>query len=74
MYVALATDKEMTGKFIDRVTYYLHTTFNPSKISIDEPPFILSRIGWGIFIVNIDIIFKKWTNIPKMRLNHMLSF
>ena len=37
-------------------------------------PFILSRIGWGYFEVHIEIEFKKWTKIPKMELDHMLSF
>ena len=35
MYVALASDKEKTGKFIESVTYHLHPTFRPSVIKVD---------------------------------------
>ena len=41
---------------------------------VAEYPFILSRIGWGYFEVHMEIVFKKWTKIPKMELDHMLSF
>ena len=74
MYVALASDKEKTGKFIESVTYHLHPTFNPSKVKVDHGPFILSRIGWGYFEIHMEIVFKKWTGLPKMELDHMLSF
>ena len=74
MYVSLAADKEQTGKFIESVTYHLHPTFRPPKIKVDHAPFILSRIGWGYFEVHVEIVFKAWTKIPKMELDHMLSF
>lgn len=75
MYVNIAqVDKELTGKFIEKVTYHLHPTFNPSKIEVKQYPFILSRLGWGYFEVHIEIVFKAWTRIPKMELDHMLSF
>jgi hypothetical protein len=34
----------------------------------------LSRIGWGYFEIHVEILFKKWTKLPKMELDHMLSF
>lgn len=74
MYVSLAADKEQSGKFIESITYHLHPTFNPPKIKVSKYPFILSRIGWGYFEVHIEIEFKKWTKLPKMELDHMLSF
>jgi transcription initiation factor IIF auxiliary subunit len=52
----------------------LHPTFKPSVIKVTESPFILSRLGWGYFEVHMEIVFKKWTKMPKMELDHMLSF
>lgn len=74
MYVSLAVDKEQTGKFIESVKYFLHPTFRPSEIVVNQHPFILSRIGWGYFEVEMEIRFKPWTKIPVMKLAHMLSF
>ena len=56
------------------MTYHLHPTFKPSKIVVSQYPFILSRIGWGYFEIHVEILFKKWTKLPKMELDHMLSF
>ena len=74
MHVSLAADKDQTAKFIESVTYHLHPTFKPSKITVSQQPFILSRIGWGYFEVHVEVVFKKWTRLPKLELDHMLSF
>ena len=74
MYVASAGDKEKTGKFIESVKYHFHPTFKPSVIKISQHPFILSRVGWGLFTVGIEIEFKKWTGLKKMKLEHDLLF
>ena len=74
MYISLAADKEQTGKFIESVTYHLHPTFNPAVIKVSQQPFILSRIGWGYFEVHIEVVFKAWTKLAKIELDHMLSF
>jgi transcription initiation factor IIF auxiliary subunit len=36
MFISLGADKEATGKFIESVTYHLHPTFKPSKITVSE--------------------------------------
>ena len=76
MFIALANDpkKENAGRFIQSVTYHLHPTFKPSVIKVSEPPFLISRIGWGYFEIHMEIVFKEWTGLPKMELDHMLSF
>lgn len=53
----------------------MHPTFNPPKVTVTESnDFILARVGWGYFEVHIEIVFKKWTKIPKLELDHMLCF
>ena len=56
MFVVLADgNAEMTGKYIKSVVYNLHPTFNPSVIKIEQPPFLISRVGWGYFEIEIEI-------------------
>ena len=61
MFVVLADgNAEMTGKYIKSVVYNLHPTFNPSVIKIEQPPFLISRIGWGYFTIEIEIEYQEW--------------
>ena len=57
MFVALNNDKEQTQKYIKKVTYHLHPTFKPNKIEIVQAPFLLARVGWGYFEIEMDIEF-----------------
>lgn len=57
MFLVLNGCNMETGKFIKQVTYHLHPTFKPSKIVVKEPPFLLSRVGWGLFEIEMDIEF-----------------
>ena len=55
------------------VTYHLHPTFTPSVIKVKQAPFLLSRIGWGYFDVEIEIEFHEKTGLPLKKLTHELS-
>lgn len=61
-------------KYIDRVTIRLHPTFRPSSVVITEPPFELTRIGWGIFLIRVLIHFKPIYNKNDMFTDWMLTF
>ena len=74
MFMAFNDNKDITQKYIKSVTYHLHPTFTPSKIKVTEAPFLLSRIGWGYFTIQMDVEFQKWTNLPVIQLEHELSF
>lgn len=74
MFVALTLAKETSGEFIQSVRYILDETFKPGAVKLYDPPFILSRLGWGEFTIGIEIEFKKWTGQPKMKLEHDLIF
>lgn len=65
---------EVTSKYIKSVTYHLHPTFKPSDITVKEAPFLLSRLGWGYFDVEMDIEFQPSTGLGKKKLVHELSF
>ena len=74
MFVTLTKDKNNSEKFIKSVTYHLHPTFKPSVITINNFPFILSRIGWGYFTVELEVNFQSWTGLGPMKLSHELCF
>ena len=59
---------------IKSVTFNLHPTFNPPSVKVSEPPFQISRIGWGVFEIEIKIEFLTNLNIETIKLNHFLSF
>ena len=57
MFVTLNDSPEETSKYIKKVVYHLHPTFKPSVITVSEAPFLLSRLGWGYFDVEMEIHF-----------------
>lgn len=73
MFVSLQNPEE-TARYIKSVTYHLHPTFKPNKIKVTEPPFLLSRVGWGWFEVEMDLEFQESTGLGTKRLCHMLCF
>jgi len=42
-------------KKVKSVTFRLHETFHPDFVKVSEPPFSISRIGWGTFTIPIEI-------------------
>ena len=74
MFMSINGSPEETAKYIKSVTYHLHPTFKPSKITVKEAPFLLSRLGWGYFDVEMDIEFQPSTGLGKKKLVHELSF
>jgi hypothetical protein len=62
------------SQVIKQVTFFLHPTFNPSKIVISKAPFEVRRIGWGTFNIPIKVEFIEKLNIEPLELNFELSF
>ena len=65
---------ESSDKFISKVNFKLHPTFNPNEVSVNKPPFQISRIGWGTFDVPMTIYWKSNYNTKPVELSHTLSF
>ena len=75
MFLSLNNDDKLTSKFIKAVNYELHETFGDDKFErVTQPPFLLSREGWGSFTVKAEIEFAQWTELPNLTVNHALSF
>ena len=63
MFVQLYDKPAETSKYIKCVTYDLHPTFDPQQVKVDDAPFLLSRLGWGMFTAGITIKFKEATGL-----------
>ncbi|CAG8481281.1 19181_t:CDS:10 [Dentiscutata erythropus] len=51
--------------FIRRVRFFLHPSYRPlDVVDVTEPPFQLTRFGWGEFPIQIQIIFVDNKNKP----------
>ena len=75
MYVCLERgNTEETGKYIKSVTYELVQGFTPRIIKVTEPPFLLSRVGWGYFTLDVNIEFHPHLNLKNMMVEHELNF
>lgn len=50
--------------YIDKVTYFLHESYEPNHIvDIIQKPFSLTRHGWGEFVVRLRLYFKGNMNV-----------
>ena len=74
MFMSLNDNVDETSKYIKSVTYYLHPTFKPSVIKISEAPFLLSRLGWGYFPIQMVVEYQPEVGIKPMTMEHMLCF
>ncbi|GLI60575.1 hypothetical protein VaNZ11_002734, partial [Volvox africanus] len=61
-------------EFIERVVVHLHHTFNPSVAVLTEPPFLVRRMGWGIFVVRAEVHFKERWRHPPIWCRWLLDF
>ena len=67
-------DNENIREYIESVEVKLHPTFKPSRLLMKDPPFELTRYGWGYFTIGIKITFKDYLNKPPYITSHTLSF
>jgi len=74
LFMIFNNDEVATKRLIKSVTYHLDPDFKPSVIKVSKAPFLLSRIGWGDFTLDIDIEFQWWTGLKTQRIEHDLSF
>jgi hypothetical protein len=59
------------SKYISRVVVKLHPTYTPQTVVITSAPFLISRHGWGLFPLQIEIQFHQRRSICT---THHLSF
>ncbi|KAL3276558.1 hypothetical protein HHI36_011932 [Cryptolaemus montrouzieri] len=65
MYVRGPKDSPDVSHFIDKVVFFLHPSYKPHDVvEVCEPPFHLSRRGWGEFPIRVQIHFRCTLNKP----------
>jgi transcription initiation factor IIF auxiliary subunit len=73
MFLSINNCKEETRKFIQKVVYRLHPVYKVNTIVVKEPPFLLSRTAYVQFIVDVEIVFRSWTELEPIRIDHLLD-
>lgn len=64
IYVRNAEDTVDNLIYIDKVTYFLHESYEPNHIiDVVQKPFSLTRHGWGEFVIRVRLHFKGNMNI-----------
>lgn len=67
----LRTESSADAELIEKVVYKLHETFQKPVIELTEPPFCLTKVGWGCFKVFADVHLRDGRVLP---LEHELCF
>ncbi|KAG2501951.1 hypothetical protein HYH03_000449 [Edaphochlamys debaryana] len=62
------------GDFIERVVLNLHPTFTPSRLVLTESPFVLRRVGWGVFVIQAEVSFRARWHKPPVVCRWLLDF
>ncbi|KAF7282460.1 hypothetical protein GWI33_002636 [Rhynchophorus ferrugineus] len=59
------TGEEVSNVIISKVVFYLHPSYKPHDVvEVSQPPYHLSRRGWGEFPLKVQIFFKSTRNKP----------
>eukprot|EP01084_Bolivina_argentea_P024454 45559_1 len=74
MFISTLSTKLIKPKSIKCVTYNLHESFKKPKIIVKKPPYLLSRTGWGLFDILVEIEFKEKYKRKDIKITHSLSF
>jgi len=67
-------DEEDASKYIKKVTFDIHPTFNPSHYEFVKEPYEMQRFGWGTFPIPIKVFWQDWLGLEVTEIEHALSF
>eukprot|EP01084_Bolivina_argentea_P110653 197525_1 len=74
MFISTSSRKLIEPRSIKQVVYHLHPTFHPSISVVKNPPFKLTKQGWGQFVIFVNIKFHKKYNQKDVLCYYMLNF
>ncbi|XP_053342391.1 YEATS domain-containing protein 2 isoform X1 [Clarias gariepinus] len=73
VYVRGSRKEPSIDHFVKKVWFFLHPSYKPNDlVEVSEPPFHLTRRGWGEFPVRVQIHFKDQRN-KRMDIIHNLK-
>lgn len=67
----LRFERPQDEALVQHVTYSLHPTFSAPEVQVTEPPFNLTRHGWGTFLVRAEVVLRDGR---ALQLQHDLTF
>ncbi|XP_066598718.1 uncharacterized protein D12 [Prorops nasuta] len=72
MYVRGSKDDSDIAKFVSKVRFFLHPSYQPNDVvEVTSPPFHLCRRGWGEFPLRVQLHFKSALNKPMDIIHHL---
>uniref|UniRef100_A0A673YQI0 YEATS domain containing 2 n=1 Tax=Salmo trutta TaxID=8032 RepID=A0A673YQI0_SALTR len=72
VYVRGSRREPSIDHFVKKVWFFLHPSYKPNDlVEVSEPPFHLTRRGWGEFPVRIQIHFKDPRNKPPALISNL---
>ena len=63
LYILLYKEPNIST-FIKKVRYFLHPSYKPNIVDVTDPPFHLTRYGWGEFPIRVQLFFEDIVNKP----------
>jgi len=60
--------------FIEKMQILLHSTYEPSKITLKAAPWELKRTGWGTFDIKVKIWLKSNSKSDDMEEDNVVEF
>ena len=60
-YVTPSNGTRLGRDVIKSVCFRIHHTFTPARVVKTEPPFEVTRTGWGTFVIDITIVATHGT-------------
>lgn len=67
-------DSDQISDLVEKIVVTLHPTFYNPIVTLTHPPFEITRIGWGVFLIPVKIYWKEWTGLWITEHSHYLSF
>ncbi|XP_071496670.1 YEATS domain-containing protein 2-like [Diadema antillarum] len=72
VYVRGPPDEPRIDHFVEKVWFFLHPSYRPNDLlEVKEPPFHLTRRGWGEFPIRIQLHFKDIRNKKVDIIHHL---
>jgi YEATS domain-containing protein 4 len=72
VYLRALNPKDDLTHFIKEVTFELHESFVPNKVTICAPPYEVEATGWGEFDIHMTVSFHDTTEAA-VEFDHMLK-
>jgi hypothetical protein len=71
VYVTGTPSEPDVTPFVRKVCFHIHPDYAPNVVEVTEPPFQITRMGWGEFPIRVVVTFVDHKNRPKEMTHHL---